>query len=65
MVKTPPCNARDTSSIPDLEDSTCHGATKPVSHKYWAFALRAQEPQLLRAQAATTEARVTRASTAQ
>ena len=47
------------------EDATCHGATKPVSHKYWACALRAQEPQLLSAPAATTEAHVTGAHTAQ
>ena len=47
------------------EDSTCHGATKPVGHKYWAFTLRAQEPQPLSAQAATAEARETRANTAQ
>ena len=37
------------------EDSTCHGATKPVSHNYWACALEpvshnywAHEPQLLK-----------------
>ena len=27
------------------EDPTCHGATKPVSHKYWAWASGACAPQ--------------------
>ena len=37
------------------EDPTCHGATKPVSHNYWACALEptshnywARAPQLLK-----------------
>ena len=37
------------------EDPTCHGATKPVCHKYWACALEpmnhnywARAPQLLK-----------------
>ena len=37
------------------EDPTCHGATKPVRHNYWARALEpmshnygAREPQLLK-----------------
>ena len=34
VVKNPPANAGDTGSIPDLEDPTCHGATKPVRHNY-------------------------------
>ena len=29
----------DMGSVPSLEDSTCHGATKPVCHNYWACAL--------------------------
>ena len=29
-----PVSAEDTGSIPGLEDSTCHGATKPMYHKY-------------------------------
>ena len=33
------------------EDPTCHGATKPVHHNYWAC-----EPQLLSPRATTTEA---------
>ena len=42
------------------EDPTCHGATKPMLHNYWACA-RAREPQLLSPRATTTEARVPRA----
>ena len=38
------------------EDPTCHGATKPVCHNYWAC-----EPQLLSPCATTTEAHVPRA----
>ena len=38
VVKNPPANAGDVgSSI--REDPTCHRATKPVHHKYWACAL--------------------------
>ena len=44
------------------EDPTCHGATKPVRHNYWACALEpashnywAHEPQLLSPRATTTE----------
>ena len=32
------------------EDPTCHGATKPVRHNYWAH-----KPQLLSPHATTTE----------
>ena len=32
VVKNMPCIARDTGSIPGLEDSTCRGATKPMGH---------------------------------
>ena len=35
------------------EDPTCHRATKPVRHNYWAC-----EPQLLSLHATTTEAQV-------
>ena len=45
------------------EDPTCHGATKPVCHNYWACALKygnynfgAHVPQLWSPCAATTEA---------
>ena len=38
------------------EDPTCHGATKPRHHNYWAC-----EPQLLSPCTATTEARTPRA----
>ena len=27
------------------EDLTCHGATKPVRHNYWALVPRAHAPQ--------------------
>ena len=50
------------------EDPTCHGATKPVCHNYWACALEpashdywAREPQLLSPCATTTEAHAPRA----
>ena len=50
------------------EDATCHRATKPVRHNYWACTLepvshnyRAREPQLLSPCATTTEAHVPRA----
>ena len=48
MVKTLPANAGDTGSIPDMEDPTWHGATEPIRHNYWAWALEPQELQLLR-----------------
>ena len=38
------------------EDPTCGGATKPVSHNYWAHV-----PQLLSPRATTTEVRAPRA----
>ena len=50
------------------EDPTCHGATKPVRHNYWAcvpqllsLCCRAREPQLLSPRATTTEAHMPRA----
>ena len=44
------------------EDPTCHGATKPMHHNYWACALElAREPQLLSPRATTTEAHMPRA----
>ena len=39
VVKNPPVNAGDTGSSPGREDPTCRGATKPVHHNYWAWAL--------------------------
>ena len=55
VVKNLPANAGDTSSIPRLEDPTCHRATKPTRHNYWACALEpashnywARMPQLLK-----------------
>ena len=32
--KNLPVSAEDMGSIPGLEDSPCHGATKPMYHKY-------------------------------
>ena len=43
VVKNPPANAGDTVWALVREDPTCRGATKPMSHKYWAHA-----PQLLK-----------------
>ena len=39
VVKNLPTNAGDLGSIPDLEDPTCQGATKPESHNNLARAL--------------------------
>ena len=36
VVKNLPASLGDTDLIPGLEDSTCHGATKPMSRKYWS-----------------------------
>ena len=44
MVKSPPGNTGDTSPIPDREDSTRRGATKPVQHSCWSRAPRALAP---------------------
>ena len=55
MAKNLPANARDMGSILVREDPTCHGATKPMHHNYWACALEpashncwACVPQLLK-----------------
>ena len=55
VVENPPANAGDMGSIPGPEYPTCHGATKPVRHNYWACALEptihnywARVPQLLK-----------------
>ena len=52
------------------EDPTCHRATKPVRHNYWACTpestshnYRVRKPQLLSPRATTTEAHTPRAST--
>ena len=34
VVENQPASAGDTGSSPGLEDPTCCGATKPVSHNY-------------------------------
>ena len=34
MVENLPANAGDTGSSPGLEDPTCRGAARPVSHNY-------------------------------
>ena len=34
VVKNPPANAGDMGSIPDSEDPTCLGATKPECYNY-------------------------------
>ena len=48
-VENPRASEGDTGSIPGWEDSTCHGAAKPVCH-------RTIEPVLQNGGAATTEA---------
>ena len=40
--KNPPANAGEKGPSLVWEDSTCQGATKPVSHNYWA---RTLEPE--------------------
>ena len=53
VVKSLPARVEDMGSVPGPRDPTCHMATKPVHHNYWACTL--QSPQ-----AATTEAHVPR-----
>ena len=43
------------------EDPTCHGATKPVRHNYWACAVESASHNYWSLRATTTEARVPRA----
>ena len=43
------------------EDPTCRGATKPVCHNYWAYALEPASHNYWSPRAATTEACVPRA----
>ena len=43
------------------EDPTCHGATKPVRHNYWAWALEPMSRNYWSPWATTTEAHVPRA----
>ena len=45
VVENLPANAGHTGSSPGLEDPTCRGATRPVSHNYWACASGACAPQ--------------------
>jgi len=58
--KNLPTNAVDMGSIPGLGSSTCHVATKPMCHNYWAHT-RIFEPQLLCLRAPTTKACVPQA----
>ena len=39
VVKSPPGNSGNTSSIPGLRRSMCFGASKPLRHSYWVCAL--------------------------
>ena len=48
VVKKLPANARDTGLIPDQENPTCHRATKPVRHNYWACAPQQEKPPTMR-----------------
>ena len=45
VVENLPANAGDTGSSLVWEDPTCRGATRPVSHNYWACASGACAPQ--------------------
>ena len=47
------------------EDPTCRGATKPVSHNYWACALEPVSHNYWAHHATTTEAHAARAHTLQ
>lgn len=58
MVKNLPASAGDGALIPDAEDSTCHGATKPVVPQLSSLCSRAQQWQLLSPRALSTEAHV-------
>ena len=53
--KNPPANVGERVRALVWEDPTCHGATKPVGHNYWACTLEptshnywARGPQLLK-----------------
>ena len=66
VVRLPMQGTRVRSLV--REDPMCRGATKPMSHNYWACALEpahhnnwARAPQLLSPRTTTTEARVPRA----
>ena len=72
VVKNPPPMQGTWVRALVWEDPTCHGATKPVRHNYWAWALEpmshnywARVPQLLSPHATTTEAHVPRAGAPQ
>ena len=39
VVKSLPANAGDMGATPVQEDSTRHGATRLLSHNYWAHSL--------------------------
>ena len=45
VVKNSPANAGDTVLSLVWEDPTCHKASKPASHNYWARTPRAHAPQ--------------------
>ena len=40
VVKDLPSNVGNMGSIPDGEDPTCFGSTKPVRHNFWGCALK-------------------------
>ena len=46
-VQHPPCNARDTGSIPGTGRPMCRGAAKPMRHNYWTHALQLLKPTCL------------------
>ena len=56
MAKNLPASAGDTGLSPGPEDPTCHEATKPVRHNYWAYALEPASHNYWSLHATTTEA---------
>ena len=45
VLNNSPVNERDMVQSLVWEDTTCHGATKPVRRNYWAHVPRACAPQ--------------------
>ena len=56
VVKNPPAKAGDTGSIPDPEDPTSLGATRPMCHNHCAQTLQLLSPSAYSLCFATREA---------
>ena len=61
VLKNLPANAGDMGSSPSPEDPTCHRATKPLHHNYWACALEPTSHNYWSPRVTTTEAHAPRA----